>query len=245
LFLSELERRLSFLEEYGNLTDASISRAFATLQAVRATCSLVSGEVLGAGRRRAKVMVEIIEARYQEALAAKETMNEKVHTGINLLEGMLSDFEARAYKLRDQGFASAAGTLMDEGRRVVDEGIERAREVVDEGIERARKAAESLEEHIAHAISRAREHGLIRYEDLPTPWRVNPHIVRGYRFSETKVACVRSIFGISNELVNIWSHAIGLMIILAIAFYFYPTSANFSLSTKTDIFIAGTLIIAI
>jgi adiponectin receptor len=244
LFLSELERRLSFLEEYGNLTDASISRTFTTLQAVRATCSQVSGEVLGAGRRRAKVMVEIVEARYQEALTAKETLNEKVHTGINLLEGMLSDFEARAYKLRDQGFAGAAGTLMDEGRRVVDEGIERAREVVDEGIERARKAAESLEEHIAHAISRAREHGLIHYEDLPIPWRVNPHIVRGYRFSETKVACVRSVFGVSNELVNIWSHAIGLMVILAIAFYFYPTSANFSLSTKTDVFIAGKLIIA-
>jgi adiponectin receptor len=185
-------------------------------------------------------MVEIVEARYQEALAAKETLNEKVHTGIVLLEGMLSDFEARAYKLRDQGFAGAAGSLMDEGRRVVDEGIELAREVVDEGLERARKAAESLEEHIAQAITRASEHGLIRYEDLPIPWRVNPHIVKGYRFSESKIACVRSVFGISNELVNIWSHAIGLMVILAIAFYFYPTSANFSLSTKTDIFIAGT-----
>lgn len=240
MFLSELERRLSFLEEYENLTDTSISRAFATLQAVRATCSQVSGEVIGAGRRRAKVMVDIVEARYQDALAAKETLNEKVHTAFNLLEENLLEFEAKAYKLRDQGFAGAAGTLMDEGRRVVDEGIERAREVVDEGLERARKAAESLEGHIAHAISRARDQGLIRYEDLPIPWRINPHIVRGYRFSESKIACVRSIFGISNELVNIWSHAIGLLVILALAFYFYPMSVNFSLSTKTDIYIAGT-----
>jgi len=245
IFLSELERRLDFLENYGNLNfDAGISRAYATLQAVRARCSQVSGEVIGAGRRRARVMVETVESRYQDALAAKETMGEKVHTGIGLLEAILSEFEARAYKMREQGFVGAAGTLMDEGRRVVDEGIERAQKVVDEGIERALKAAETMEEHIQNAIVRAREHGLIRYEDLPVPWRVNPHIVKGYRFTESKVDCVRSMFGLSNELVNIWSHAIGLFIVLAIAFYFYPTSVNFSVSTKTDVCIAAVFFFA-
>ena len=256
IFLSELERRLDFLEHYGNLdVDAGISRAYATLQAVRARCSQVSEEVIGAGRRRARIMVETVESRYKEALAAKETLNDKVHTGIVLLDSILSDFEARAYKMREQGFAGAAGSLMDEGRRVVDEGIgrarevvdegiERAREVVDEGFERARKAAETLEEHIEAAIQRAHEHGLIRYEDLPIPWRGNPHIVKGYRFSETKIECLRSMFGISNEMVNIWSHAIGLMIVLAIAFYFYPTSSNFSLSTNTDVFIAAVFFFA-
>ena len=245
LFLSELERRLDFLENYGNLNfDAGISRAYATLQAVRARCSQVSGEVLGEGRRRAKVMVETVETRYHDVLVAKETLNEKISTGIGLLEGMLSDFEARAYKMREQGFAGTAGSLMDEGRRVVDGGFERAHEIIDEGIERAKKAAESLEEHIQSAISRARENGLIRYEDLPVPWRVNPHIVKGYRFTESKIECVRSMFGISNELVNIWSHAIGLMIVLAIAFYFYPTSVNFSNSTKTDVFIAAVFFFA-
>jgi adiponectin receptor len=39
-------------------------------------------------------------------------------------------------------------------------------------------------------------------------------------------------------LVNIWSHALGLILVLSVAFYFYPTSINFSQSTKTDIFIA-------
>jgi len=211
---------------------------------VRARCSQVSGEVIGEGRRRAKVLVEVVEGRYHDALAAKETLNEKINTGIGLLEGILSDFEAKAYKMREQGFAGAAGTLMDEGRKVVDGGFERAHEIIDEGIERAKKAAESLEEHIQSAVARAREHGLIRYEDLPVPWRVNPHIVKGYRFKESKVECVRSMFGISNELVNIWSHAIGLMIVLAIAFYFYPTSVNFSNSTKTDVFIAAVFFFA-
>jgi len=245
IFLSELERRLDILESYSNITfDASISKAYATLQAVRARCSQVSGEVIGVGRRRAKVMVETVESRYQDALTAKESLNEKVHEGIGLLEKLLADFESRAYKMREQGFAGAAGTLMDEGRRVVDGGFERAREVIDEGLERARKATETLEEHIEHAVARARDNGLIKYDDLPIPWRINPHIVKGYRFTESKVECVRSMFNISNELVNIWSHAIGLLIVLAIAFYFYPTSVNFSNSTKTDVFIAAVFLFA-
>lgn len=200
-------------------------------------------------------MVETVESRCHDALVAKETLNEKIHTGIMLLETMLSDFESRAFKMREQGFAGAAETLMGEGRRVVDEGferarevvdesIERAREVVDEGFERARKAAETLEETVQTAIQRARERGLIRYDELPVPWRVNPHIVGGYRFSESKIDCLRSVFTLSNELINIWSHGIGLIVVLSIAFYFYPSSTNFSVSTNTDVCIAAVFFFA-
>ncbi|KAI1142711.1 HlyIII-domain-containing protein [Hypoxylon sp. FL0543] len=244
LFLSELERRLEQLESYNELVDldSSIAKTFATLQAVRERCSHVSEEVIGAGRRRLQVMVETLDTRYHEALAAAGSMNEKARVGVELLDGMLTDFESRALKFRDQGYASAAdaaGNLMDEGRRVVDEGLERARGVVDDGIERAWRAAETVEEHIQRAITRAREQGLIKYEELPVPWRINPHILNGYRFTESKIGCVRSMFGVSNETVNIWSHALGLIVILSIAFYFYPTSANFSLYSKTDVFIAA------
>lgn len=171
LFLAELERRLDFLEEYGNLhIDAHINRAYATLTAVRSRCSQVSGEVIGAGQRRAKIMVETVEARYQDALAAKETLEQKAHTGISILESILSDFEERAYKMRNQGFAGAAGTLMDEGRRVIDEGVGHVKEKIDEGIDAARRAKETLAETIELAVSRAKEKGLIRYDDLPVPW---------------------------------------------------------------------------
>ena len=248
LFLQELERRLEFIENYGDLTiDSSLSRAYSTLEAVRTRCSQVSEEVIGEGRRRLHIMVETIEARYHEALAAAESLNEKTRVSIELLDSMLSDFEDRATKLRERGLqnvADAAGIFMDEGRRVVDEGFERAREVMGEGLERAKHAAESLEEHIQRAVHRAREHGLIRYDDLPTPWRINPHIIKGYRFTETYSGCIRSAFGVSNELVNIWSHALGLVLVLSVAFYFYPTSLNFSLSTKADIFIAAVFFFA-
>jgi adiponectin receptor len=222
--------------------DGSISRAFTTLQAVRTRCSQTSEEVIGEGRRRLHVMVETLEARYKETLEAAGSLNEKAHLGIDLLEGMLSDFEMRAYKLREQGFANAATAaeaFMDEGRRVANESLGRAREVVDEGLERARRAALSLEEHIQHAILQAKDKGLLMYEELPAPWRNNPHITRGYRFSETKLECVKSAFSLSNEFMNIWSHALGLVLVLSVAFYFYPTSANFPLSSKTDVFVAA------
>lgn len=249
LFLSELERRLEYLEGYGEFIDldSSISKTFSTLQAVRERCSQVSEEVIGAGRRRLQVMVETLDTRYHEALVAAESMNEKARVGVELLDGMLTDFENRALKFRDQGFANAAdaaGSLIDKGQRVVDESIERALGVVDDGIERAWRAAETVEEHVQRAITRAKEKGLIKYEELPVPWRVNPHILGGYRFTESKIGCVRSMFGVSNELVNIWSHALGLILILSIAFYFYPTSANFSLYSKTDVFIAAVFFFA-
>ncbi|CAJ2500988.1 Uu.00g038410.m01.CDS01 [Anthostomella pinea] len=249
LFLTELERRLESLESYGDLShvDASISKTFATLQAVRERCSHVSEEVIGAGRHRLQAMVDTLDTRYHEALAAAGSMNEKARVGIDLLDTMLNDFETRALKVRDQGYANAAGaagSIMGEGRRVVDEGLERAHRVVDEGIERAKRAAESLEENIQYAIMRARDHGLLKYDELPVPWRVNPHILKGYRFSESKLGCVRSMFDLSNETVNIWTHAIGLVLVLSIAFYFYPTHANFSLYTKMDMFIAAVFFFA-
>jgi adiponectin receptor len=178
-------------------------------------------------------MVETLESGYHEAMAAADSLNEKAKVGIELLDEMLQEMEDQAAKLQATGLATAAESIMGEAHRVV-----------DEGIGRALRAAESLEEHVQHAIARAREHGLIRYEDLPIPWRTNPHITKGYRFSETKLACVTSAFGFSNELVNIWSHAIGLMVVLAIAFYFYPTSANFSVSSKGDILIAAVFFFA-
>lgn len=234
LFLTELEKRLEYWESYGELSlDSSISAAISTLQAVQTRCSQVSEEVMGAGRRRLHVMVETLESGYHEALAAADSLNEKAKVGIELLDGMLEDLETQAAKFREKGLANAAGTIMDEAHRVV-----------DEGIERAIRAAESLEDHVQRAITRAREHGLLRYDDLPMPWRVNPHITKGYRFSETKLACVRSAFRFSNELVNIWSHAVGLVLVLAIAFYFYPTSANFSLSSNFDVCIAAVFFFA-
>lgn len=218
-------------------------RAFATLRAVRARCNQVSEEVLGAGRARLQIMVDTLETRYQEAYATAGTLSEKARVAVELLDGLLVDFEARAVD-RGRAVGAAGLTMIDEGRRVMHEGLEKAQEVVDEGIERAMRAAESLEENIQRAIKLAKAKGLITYEDLPAPFRINEHIVRGYRFTESRIDCLRSVFGAHNELVNIWSHALGFVLMLSLALYCYPSSASFSLSTTADVLIAAVFFFA-
>lgn len=151
-----------------------------------------------------------------------------------MMEGYLSELEARAHA-KQSNFSAA----IDSGWKKVDHSLAHTREMIDEGFDRARKAKDVLTESISMALNRAAETRLIRYEDLPHPWRVNPHIIRGYRFTESKIECITSVFKPSNETVNIWSHALGLILVLALAFYFYPASATFPLSTNTDVFISA------
>jgi adiponectin receptor len=201
-----------------------------------------------AGRRRAAIFVETLEDRYQDAMERKETFGEKVLEGIVLMDSYLTDFETRAYALGEGSISTYAQEFYEEGLRKMDEGFEIAKGVVDGGLDKARRARETIEltieRSVQRALARAKEHGLIHYDDLPEPWRVNPHILKGYRFSEGKWACVRSVVSVHNELINIWTHLLGFVMVLALAFYFYPTSANFSNSTKTDIFIAAVFFFA-
>lgn len=160
---------------------------------------------------------------------------------MRLVEAMLTDFEARAYDLTENGIGLSAGAyqLLDEGKKKMDEGLGLAKDAMDEGLDMAWRAAESIESAIEIALAKAKKQGLIMVHDLPDPWRINNHIIRGYRFHNTLTGCLRSTLSFHNEWFNIWSHAIGLVIVLFIAFYFYPTSDHFRLSTKTDVFIAG------
>ncbi|KAL1304921.1 hypothetical protein AAFC00_003835 [Neodothiora populina] len=244
-FITELGRRLDFLESYGHLKlDTGIDRAYNTLHTVHHSCTHVSDEVIDAGKRKAKIMVETLEGQYKGALARKETLEAKVREGVRLMEGILADFETRAYAMRDAGFTAVASDILDSGRRKMHEASTHAVELFDEGYDKARQAKLNLKETIDHAVQRAKEQGLITYQELPDPWRINPHILSGYRFSETKIECLRSVATMSNEFVNIWSHGIGLLIIISIAFYFYPMSEHFSNSTKSDIFVAAVFFFA-
>ncbi|KAF2185052.1 IZH family channel protein-like protein [Zopfia rhizophila CBS 207.26] len=244
-FLSELNCRLDFLESYGHLKfDAGVEYAYSTLLAVRESCSKISDGAIEAGRRRAGVFVETLEERYKDALTTKETLEQKVQEGVRLMESYLTDFETRAYAMRDAGISSVAHEFYEGGRRRVDEGFERARGVVDGGLDKARRARDTVEHAVERALARAKEFGTIKYEDLPDPWKINPHILKGYRFHKDSKSCIYSVISVHNELFNIWSHAIGLLLVLAVAFYFYPTSVNFSLSTNADVFIAAVFFFA-
>lgn len=135
------------MEDYGNLTlDESIVCAWNTLQAVREGCGRLGEEVVGEGKRRARVIVDILESRYKEALGAKETLPSKVNAGVRFLEELLGDFESRA--------SASIDRKLDRAKRGI-EAVEHAKEILAESIERA--------------ISAAKERGYITYEELPTP----------------------------------------------------------------------------
>lgn len=220
--------------------------AYSTLKSVRDSCTSVSDEVIGAGRRRAKIIVDELDKMewYRGALAKKETLEQKVQEGVKIMDDLLQGFEGSAYTTRVSGLGAVAGEFMSEVKREVDSGIIKAKEVVDDAKDAAWRAKETLKLSIDNAIASARKHGLITYTDLPEPWRVNPHVLSGYRFHTKKIDCVRSMLGLSNETFNIWSHLIGLVIIGTIAFHFYPSSATFSLSTTPDIIMAGVFFVA-
>ena len=247
-FLVDLGRRLEMIETYGHLKiDEGMNAAYHTLHAVHDSCAHVGDDIIDAGRRRAKVLVETMESRYRNALAQKETLEGKVKEGVKLAESLLTDFERRAYDIRKAGLVAAAHDMLDTGKAYGKEALEamdnashKAADIMNESADAARRAKEALKLRIEEAVHLARTQGLITYDILPEPWRVNPHIRRGYRFTENKLECVKSCFTtFSNETVNIWSHGIGLIIVLAIAFYFYPISPAFTNATKFDIFIAG------
>jgi len=239
-FLSDLGRRLDMLETYGHLKfDEGVKSVHDTLTAVHERCSKASDDFIEAGKRRQKVFVETLDAHYRDALARRDTMEQKVQEGVKVLEMNLSALEQKAYNMRQAGLAATAHEIMDSGIAYMDRTSARAAEFVHEGADAARRAKEKMKIRIELAIAHAKKHGSITYDMLPEPWRVNPHILKGYRFSETKLDCVRSCFQMSNEFVNIWSHAVGLFIVLGLAFYVYPNTPAFTSATKFDIFIAG------
>lgn len=236
LFLHELKKRFDRLESYRRETlthfDTQLERGYAALKEVRDTCTpYQSGEVLwGAARHRAKLFVDILETGYNDVMPSRETLDEKAHASMKVMEDYLNQLEARAH--------SRSQELLDSGWKKVDDSINATLNLFEEGYDKAKRAKDILSDSISHALSRAAESRLITYEDLPIPWRVNPHITSGYRFTESKIECLTSMFLPSNETVNIWSHAIGLIVVLVIAFHYYPSSDAFSSSSKWDILIA-------
>ncbi|EME39265.1 hypothetical protein DOTSEDRAFT_75103 [Dothistroma septosporum NZE10] len=239
-FLNDLGKRLEMLETYGSLKfDEGVKSVHDTLHHVHERCAQVSDDIIDAGRRRRKVFVETLESHYRDALVRKDTLEQKVQEGVKVMEANLVALEQRAYKMRERGLTATAHELMDSGIAYMESTATTAAEIVHEGADAARRAKDKMKLKVEIALAHARKHGLVTYDMLPEPWRVNPHILSGYRFSETKLDCVRSCFTMSNEFFNIWSHAIGLVIVLAIAFYFYPNTPAFTSATYFDIVIAG------
>ncbi|XP_031711276.1 progestin and adipoQ receptor family member 3-like isoform X2 [Anarrhichthys ocellatus] len=57
---------------------------------------------------------------------------------------------------------------------------------------------------------------LYTYEQIPLFLKENPYITGGYRAHLPSKLCLRSIFILSNETVNIWSHLLGFLLFFSL-----------------------------
>ena len=53
----------------------------------------------------------------------------------------------------------------------------------------------------------------------------SPHVKRGYRLGLSFTQCLRSMFQLHNETVNVWSHLFGAMLFVSLVFYVKDSSA--------------------
>ncbi|KAK9465217.1 hemolysin-III related-domain-containing protein [Lipomyces arxii] len=221
LFLSHLEQRLISLESYGagqlGRLDDGLIGAHQTLIAVKEACGKLGGEVIGEGWRRGEAIVSILERRYNESLADRESLPSKVAASMRFLEQKLSDIESQCYN------------SVDERMRSVDATLSNSADAFNRSVEAALKAAKSR---------------LITYEELPLQWRENPYIYRGYRFCANYTECLVSMGKIHNETCNIWTHGLGFIMMLCVALYCYPASSTFQDMTKWDKVVFAVFLIA-
>ncbi|CAN9512719.1 unnamed protein product [Ophioblennius macclurei] len=60
---------------------------------------------------------------------------------------------------------------------------------------------------------------LYTYEQIPMFLRDNPYITDGYRAYLPSRLCIKSLFILSNETVNIWSHLLGFVLFFCLGVY--------------------------
>ncbi|PRT56059.1 Uncharacterized protein C30D11.11 [Wickerhamiella sorbophila] len=84
------------------------------------------------------------------------------------------------------------------------------------------------------ALERARSNGLLSIDELPDGWKDNPYIINGYRFCRNHTECISSVGRLHNETANIWTHVVGFIVLLGLAFYEMPSTDTWQALTWVD-----------
>uniref|UniRef100_A0A060T6J3 ARAD1B19096p n=1 Tax=Blastobotrys adeninivorans TaxID=409370 RepID=A0A060T6J3_BLAAD len=218
VFLYKVESRLNDMEEYGLQKliqfDQSIQHAYDVLSQARE-------EMIGAGKRRADVLLRFMENklymdpidgdgsgssdRAESSGVSYQAVSESVSGSVS----EVSDKLAKALLLMEEKLAYIEATCF---------------EVVD-----SKAAVIGAQLALQAAASR-----LLTYDELPIQWRDNPYIVRGYRFCKGYMDCVYSLVRVHNETCNIWTHLLGFFVMLGLAFYHWPSTLSWEQSSTMD-----------
>ncbi|XP_048461226.1 progestin and adipoQ receptor family member 3a isoform X3 [Rhincodon typus] len=75
---------------------------------------------------------------------------------------------------------------------------------------------------------------LYTYEQIPSFLKDNPYITDGYRAYLPSKLCLKSLFILSNETVNIWSHLLGFFLFFSLGIYDMTTVLPAASASRDD-----------
>ncbi|RUS23678.1 hemolysin-III related-domain-containing protein [Jimgerdemannia flammicorona] len=78
---------------------------------------------------------------------------------------------------------------------------------------------------------------LLKFEELPEEWQENKYVLTGYRFCTSSSQCLRTIFAVHNETMNIWSHLIGFIFFAGLGVYTFNFHHDIASSTDRLVFL--------
>ena len=227
-----MEARIKSLEEIGvhGILDETIAGAYNTVATIAERCTGTS--MIDEGLRKAEIVLGVLQDRFVFPLSIPsdnsyngtpgETFPAKLVSSMKLLEQHLVDLETYAYE------------------RIANiHPIDYVDSSLQAGADLAKHSLDQLAQAIRIAAKR-----LLTIDEIPPDWHNNPHILRGYRFCETKLQCVYSVVRIHNETGNIWTHILGFFFVLAIWLYWYPRSASYEMATFTDKLVCAAFLFA-
>ena len=124
----------------------------------------------------------------------------------------------------------------------IDDYLREKNAIVEGGIKDLQENGASEQPHFINlryfnfnrALKNAARNKYVHYYELPLMWRENKYIIQGYRFSLKHSEMWKLIFAWHNETMNIWSHLVGVGVVLYIALVQFPSTTVFEVMSKGD-----------
>jgi adiponectin receptor len=221
-FIASIERKLDRVESFfgsGSDVDRKLDDddSVATLQNLYDTLITIKNSVFGSAFNM-ETFNTILDEHYGGLLSSIEAsenlgFHERLLTALHFLDAKINEFN---------------NMVEMEAKYLMGDEI-----ITPLSTDAAIKTFEIKFHNYEHAIREGASRHLHFYE-LPFPWRENPYIIEGYRFQNNHLHALKSVCSCHNETTNIWTHLIGAMIFVYIAFVSFPNTPVYANNTFKD-----------
>ncbi|CCE73010.1 Piso0_000019 [Millerozyma farinosa CBS 7064] len=247
-FLSSIESRLDSFERYFKLKDKAPDDLKVNIDST-----------LGESRRNSNASVNSFKS-LSLSLVNISTIHQRLRLiKDSVLKSSISNLENLYNMLDDQyNYLFNFNSVVEEDReekvtnrellsekiittiQYFDEKLNHVDKVISDRIPQATTNYESpafkhMRFHNFNKALKTSEKGYLHYYQLPLSWRENRYIIYGYRFSLKHSDMLKSIFKFDhNESMNIWTHAIGVLILVYISVWQYPSTTVYQNNSMKD-----------